>query len=362
MGIFNEFNKKEKPVFTGFHFGFGRGSTASTGDDAGGGDLSLSGGNVEYTLGNNKIHVFTSPGTLSNSSGSQIVAEYVLIAGGGGSAGDAGGGGGAGGVVSSIPGIMPVTRTPLTMNNGQSVTVTIGAGGPASGAGQPNSPAYPGGRAGGNGEDTLFAGPAGNSVRALGGGGGGQEGNTGPSNLPVNTSSGGRGGSGGGSRGGRPESNNSNGLDNQGNSGSEAVAPRSGVPGIGGGGGGGAGGAASSTVDGGVGIQLPPAFRDNTQPTAVKGDPGTYGGLPSAPTPGGWWFAGGGGGYTDSNYPIPGPAGGTYGQGGSGGGGKGANPPEPISPQPGQANTGGGAGGQGSGGSGIAFFLYPKLG
>ena len=316
------------------------------------------GGNVEYTYGTNRIHVFTSPGTLSNSSGSQIVAEYVLIAGGGGSAGDAGGGGGAGGVVSSIPGIMPVNRTPLTMNDGQSVTVTIGAGGPASGAGQPNSPAYPGGRQGGNGEDTFFTGPAGTSTRALGGGGGGAESNTGPSNLPVPQSSGGKGGSGGGSRGGRPESANTPGLDNQGHIGGRAVAPAL-TSGIGGAGGGGAGGDGAGSVNGGPGIQLPPAFRDDSQPTAVKGDPGTYGGLPAAPTPGGWWFAGGGGGYTDNNYPIPGPYGGPYGQGGSGGGGKGANPPYPISGQAGQANTGGGAGSQAAGGSGIAFFYYP---
>ena len=32
MGIFNEFNKKEKPVFTGLKFGFGSGGGAA--DDA----------------------------------------------------------------------------------------------------------------------------------------------------------------------------------------------------------------------------------------------------------------------------------------------------------------------------------------
>tara|TARA_Y100000361_G_scaffold129513_1_gene125029 strand:- start:2172 stop:3242 length:1071 start_codon:yes stop_codon:yes gene_type:complete len=342
-----------------YKYKFGRTGLDAVGAPPPGAPITATGGNVEYTLGTNKIHVFTSPGTLSNPSDNvQVVAEYVLIAGGGGSAGDAGGGGGAGGVVSSIPGIMPVTRTSLTMNAGQSVTVTIGAGGPAGGAGQPDSPAYPGGRAGGNGEDTFYTGPAGTSTRALGGGGGGAESNTGPSNLPVPQSSGGRGGSGGGSRGGRPESANSGGLDNQGSTGTRAVAPAL-TPGIGGGGGGGAGGAAGNSVNGGPGIQLPPAFRDDTQPTAVKGDPGTYGGLPAAPTPGGWWFAGGGGGYTDNNYPIAAPYGGPYGQGGSGGGGKGANPPYPISGQAGQANTGGGAGSQAAGGSGIAFFYYP---
>ena len=31
MGIFNEFNKKEKPVFTGSRFGFGAGGSTSAG-------------------------------------------------------------------------------------------------------------------------------------------------------------------------------------------------------------------------------------------------------------------------------------------------------------------------------------------
>ena len=352
--MLNRWFKKESPILGMLGMGGGIGSKLTIG---GGGPATATGGNVEYTLGTNKIHVFTSPGTLSVASGDQIVAEYVLIAGGGGSAGDAGGGGGAGGVVSSIPGIMPVTRTPLTMNAGETVTVTIGAGGPPGNAGQPNSPAYPGGRQGGNGEDTFYAGPAGNSVRALGGGAGGAESNTGPSNLPVPGSSGGRGGSGGGGRGGRPESSPSGGLDNQGSAGTKAVAPPM-TPGIGGGGGGGAGGAAQG-VDGGVGVQLPPAYRDDTQPSAVKGDPGTYGGA-TAPTPGGWWFAGGGGAWTTNDNAVPAPVGGPSGQGGSGGGGQGNNTPLPQSGQNGQANTGGGGGSDSNtGGSGIAFFAYP---
>ena len=49
--------------------------------------ITATGGDVEYTLGTNKIHVFTSPGTLSNPSDNvQIVLQkHVLIAGGGGS-------------------------------------------------------------------------------------------------------------------------------------------------------------------------------------------------------------------------------------------------------------------------------------
>ena len=101
-------------------------------------------------------------------------------------------------------------------------------------------------------------------------------------------------------------------------------------------------------------------FRDNSQPTAVKGDPGTYGGG-TAPTPGGWWFAGGGGAYTDDNYPISAPYGGPVGNGGVGGGGIGSNPPKPQSPTPGQANTGGGAGGGRPSGSGRFWYCFLLL-
>ena len=353
MGIFNEFFRKEKPVFTGYRFGFG---SASSEEESGGGGVTVSGGDVEYTYNGNKFHIFTSSGALSlDASPSPITFNYLLIGGGAGTAGDAGGGGGAGGVVTDIPGIMPVTRTSLSMDAGQSVTVTIGNGGPGGGAGQPDSPAYPGGQQGGNGYDTFFAGPGGNSVRALGGGAGGAEANTGPANLPVPASSGGRGGSGGGGRAGRPESSNSGGLDNQGTTGSRAVAPAL-TPGIAGGGGGGAGSSASSTVDGGIGIQLPTTFRNPSAPSAVKGDP-----APGAPSPGGWYFAGGGGGYTDSNYPVSSTYGGPLGIGGYGGGGQGNETRDPNhNATNGQANTGSGGGGGGaSGGSGIAFFYYP---
>jgi hypothetical protein len=319
----------------------------------------VTGGNAVYTVGTKKIHVFTSSGALSVTSALGSVAfEYVLIAGGGGTANDNSGGGGAGGVISNISGIMPVTRSALSMDQGQNVTVTIGNGGPIGNAGQPDSPAYPGGRAGGNGFDTLYAGPGGNSVRALGGGAGGQEGNPGPSNLPVPASSGGRGGSAGGARGGRSESAQVNGIDNQGGTGSKAVGI-GGVAGIGGGAGGGAGAGASDNIDGGIGIQLPTAFRDNSQPSAVKGDP-----APGAPSSGGWYFAGGGGARTDpgpGNTPTP--KGGPLPEGGHGGGGQGRNYQDaPNHPQtPGQANTGGGGGGGSggsTGGSGIAFFMY----
>ena len=348
---------KEKPILSLLGMGGGIGSKLVGG---GGGSLTVTGGDVEYEYNGNKFHIFTSSGALSldASPTGPITFNYVLIGGGGGG-GAAGGGGGAGGVISNIPGIMPVTRTPLSMDVGQSVTVTIGNGGPVTGAGQPNSPAYPGGQQGGNGYDTFFTGPGGTSTRALGGGGGGAEANVGPANLPVPASSGGRGGSGGGGRAGRNEASPSGGLDNQGNTGSEAAGSPQYPPGIAGGGGGGAGGPGTYgevNVDGGPGIQLPTTFRNPSAPAAVKGDP-----APGAPSPGGWYFAGGGGGYTDNVYPIPAPRGGPLGIGGYGGGGQGNEFRDPnFNATSGQANTGSGGGGDGApGGSGIAFFYYP---
>ena len=324
-------------------------------------NATVTGGNVIYTSGNYKIHVFTSSGALTVTGASRPVSfEYVLIAGGGGG-GSTSGGGGAGGVISTIPGIMPVSRSALSMDVGQNVTVTVGNGGPKDGgSGQPDSPAYPGGRSGSNGFDTYYAGPGGTGTRALGGGGAGQEGPTGPSNLPVPASSGGRGGSAGGARGGRSESAQVNGIDNQGGTGSRAVGI-SGVSGSGGGGGGGAGAGASNNIDGGIGIQLPAIFRDDSQPSAVKGDP-----APGAPSPGGWYFAGGGGSRVDPNQggATPAPYGGPTGTGGYGGGGPGNSSTDPnVNATAGQANTGGGGGGGNgpgeAGGSGIAFFYYP---
>ena len=47
--MFDKWHKKEKPVFTGYWFGFGAAAGSGADDDSGGG-ANLSGGNVEYTL------------------------------------------------------------------------------------------------------------------------------------------------------------------------------------------------------------------------------------------------------------------------------------------------------------------------
>ena len=63
MGIFNDFNKKEKPVFTGLKFGFGSGPTGPTGP-TGPSPFTASGGNAEDTSTRSgyTLHIFTNPG------------------------------------------------------------------------------------------------------------------------------------------------------------------------------------------------------------------------------------------------------------------------------------------------------------
>ena len=99
MGTFDEFNKKEKPVFTGSRFGFGAGAAAPLVLVF---LLWLSGG-TKYTYNSKTIHVFTS--TEPFICPKNITAEVFVVGGGGGGATDMAGGGGAGGVrnLSSVP-------------------------------------------------------------------------------------------------------------------------------------------------------------------------------------------------------------------------------------------------------------------
>ena len=83
--------------------------------------------------------MFTQSGDFTNTSGSPLTVDHLVVAGGGagGSGGGAGaGGGGAGGVRTSIPGLMPATDSQVTVSPGSpnKVTVTVGAGG----VGSPN--------------------------------------------------------------------------------------------------------------------------------------------------------------------------------------------------------------------------------
>ena len=274
MGIFNEFNKKEKPVFTGSRFGFGAASGPSAPPPE---PFSASGG-TKTTAGNYVYHDLANGNTFTILTGSTTEGKLLLIGGGGGGAyGGPGSGGQAGGGAGGV-----IIAPAVTLNT--PVSVSVGSGG-ADGEGQGNGD---GGLKGGN---SSF----GPNWVALGGGGGASP------NAAV--------GSGGGIYGGSPAAytqsddptipadSKTYGYGNDGGAGS-------GPPNFGGGGGGGAGGAGTSASP-------------NGSPAATGGA-----GLPTAPIP--WlngtpffsptsqFFAGGGGGAGRRN---------TSSNGGSGGGG-----------------------------------------
>jgi hypothetical protein len=276
-------------------------------------NLVATGGTITC-CGDYRIHTFTGPGTFAVSRVSDIAAEntvsYLVVAGGGGGGTGCGTGGGGGGgfrefrapvsgcyAVSPLNGATPITVTATTY------PITVGAGGVASG----------------NGNPSTFS-----VTTSTGGGAGGPFGTTG-----------GNGGSGGGG-GGR--SNTAGGSGNtpptsppQGNGGGNA-APSSSPPTIdAGGAGGGAGGSGPSASDntareGGVGVL-----------TSITGSSTAY--------------AGGGGGSAESLNHGGGSPCGTGGAGGTPGG------------TPGASNTGGGGGGShgcagATGGSGVVIIRY----
>ena len=283
--------------------------------------VTATGGTIT-TVGNDKIHTFTSPGTFAISQISGVAANnqlsYLVVAGGGGSGG---GGGGGGGFRENKSPVNPYTASPLEGSPDIAATIasfpiTVGAGG----AKKPTVP-YPG--PGNNGSPSVFS-----TITSAGGGGaGGFE-------TPGNS-----GGSGGGATSG--------GCKTGGNGNTPPVSPPQGNPGgatSGGGsdaGGGGAGG--SGGAGGGGGAPYPGGAGGahiNTSITNVDTE-----------------YSGGGGGGSSSS-----------GAGGTGGGG-GAQPGKSPSQSGGSgtANTGGGAGGDRSspnctsgqvGGSGIVVIRY----
>ena len=355
MGIFNEFNKKEKPVFTGSRFGFGSGGGAAGGDapsylDSAG--ITASGGTETLTPGDGyKYHFFGSGGptpfNVTGVTGTGYV-EYVVIAGGGGGGSDGGGGGGAGGFRTNAgilnylqngSGAHPLSglTTPyLITATVQNYTFEVGAGG-SRGSGNEDTGSQ------GN-PSTAFG------IASTGGGAGVGWGGNAPGAQPVN----------GGSGGGRGSNSNDPGASSypyhpvtyrQGNS--PPVTPPQGNPGGGGGnssgyraGGGGGAGAAGSDggpSSGGAGGNGVPVSEFTIPPS--YGTPG--------PAPGRWFAGGGGGGMSPSGQPTaPGGAGG----GGAAPGGAGTQ---------GTDGTGGGGGGGyendgdgGNGGSGIIIVRY----
>ena len=167
MSIFNEFFKKEKPVFTGITrgmggFGFG-GATGGAGGGLAAPNVNASGGTKvphNDSPDGRTYHIFTSPGPFNVTSAGGETIEVLLIGGGGGgqNGGDsAGGGGGAGGLVyrHSVP-ISDGTPYPISVggggpgtNNGSNTTgFSLTALGGGAGCGRGNNHAQPGGNGG----------------------------------------------------------------------------------------------------------------------------------------------------------------------------------------------------------------------
>jgi len=315
--------------------------------------ISASGG-TETTIGDFKVHAFTSPGTFTvssvgNSAGGGENIETMIVAGGGGAGFDRAGGAGAGGMV-----LTPTCGIPISA---QAYPIAIGGGG----AGIPSS-LGPGAHAGCNGTNST-----GFSLTAIGGGGTSRGGNA----RPVAEVTGEPGGSGGGGGAGcgaigpggpatQPTQAGNSGSFGKGFAGGNASPAGSQT-----GGGGGAGGVGVNAVSntssgpGGPGFDVSPRFGTAPQPFYQANNPA------NGPSAGGIFAGGGGGGASGPAGPSSG------GSGGPGGGGFGGNSPINTGNATGKnglTNTGGGGGGSsnvspspysgGNGGSGIVLIRY----
>ena len=352
MGIFNEFNKKEKPVFTGITRGIGGFAFGTSGLTVSS-EFAASGGQItpgSATANGYTYHVFdqaNSPETFQvTDAGDNVGYIEVLIVGGGGGGADRGGGGGAGGVTYKTYQITAAATMP----------VSVGAGG--AGGGSSNDD-------GDTGSNTVFVNPLEpETVTMGGGGGGGGGGRAGLSN--TNGSSGGRGrdGNGGpaaapdtrfGYPGGAASSDNNNGAGGGGGAtgaGTRGCGPltASEGPGIGG----------AGAVYPGFGGPLisPPGSPNPRVPAPVR----------TAITSAGFYGAGGGGGSGGSSADPTA----SFSRMGIGGIGQRIDDAGP-GPQPGidaidLTGSGGGGGGDGSpghggtGGDGVVIVRYRKRG
>jgi len=344
MSIFNEFNKKEKPVFTGLKFGFGSGGGGSSGLTGGSGGVKFSDSTYTYHIFvQGDTSDFTANVTISN-------CHVVCVGGGGGGANGQGGGGGGSSVGHYVDGTLPAGTYP----------VSIGSGG----ATAPNSPPYS--VSGSKGGDSTFGGTT------VYGGGGGLRNNYGYEGNPSQPGLGGNAGGGGGgslfgnlaadgvvtSQPGGPLGFTIYG----GNNGAPAAQQGDGS----GGGGGGAGGASpgpsqprgGTASPGGAGKAIPQFPGPGIYPIMPSPLQSTLGtAWRDALGPTGLFGGGGGGGDDNSN------SGG--GAGGPGGGGHGGD--DNNTPKGGVDGTGGGAGDRGQpsdpgnpgGGDGIVIVRYP---
>ena len=305
------------------------------------------GGAISF-YGSKTIHTFTSSGSFTNTSGSPLTVDHIIVAGGGSGGGQRGGGGGAGGVRTSIPGLMPATvDSQVTVSPGAPNAVSVQVGGGAAAASGP----FPGGVRGANGTPSYFGTP----LTAPGGGGGGGDSTPTAPGLAGGSGGGGAGYNGVAAGGASPHSD----PDRFGYPGGTAsfTGPRYGAGGGGGAGGAGSNGGGSDAGDGGVGKQLPPAFRDPQSSVGAPGPSGTY-----------WIAGGGGGGIYNAGAPNKGLGGGPGGP--YAGGGDGAPGSPGVAGGSGLENTGGGGGGGsngdasyynrgGHGGSGLVLIAYP---
>ena len=312
---------------------FGAGSASGFGAGRGGSDwvsgMTATGGNAIYTIGDYKVHKFTSPGTFTVSAlgcgsgcgtGGNIV-DYI-ISGGGGSGSRTGGGGGAGGMRFSqfftcapcravcAGGTVSATSYPIVIGAGGG---SVNSDGSIGNPGNPSSFLSLTSTAGGAASNFAYsnpAGPGGSGGGTAHGGGSGGTGNT----PPVSPSQGFPGGTSaaaycGGGGGGAAEA------------GGVPADPAKGV--------------------GGNGLFWP----TDALCGASAGEAG----------PAGFYFSGGGGGTTNPCSPA-----GSSREGGLGGGGNGGLFPCTS----GTANTGGGGGGRlncgtnANGGSGIVLIRY----
>jgi hypothetical protein len=353
MGIFNEFNKKEKPVFTGSRFGFGSGGGG--GGPAGTLKIQGTGGTIiTDTAGDRIIHYITNP--AHNFTADATISDARIVVVGGGAAGGAehGGGGGAGKVV--------YTASDYTIQAGTH-PISLGAGASFNG---PSGPGNDGQKSrGGDGSTTTFTVNS-TPIQAIGGGGGGTYNNN--KDGKAGGSSGGGGapnGGGGAVTANPPIPGDFTAVGYSGGGGSDNNPAQ--LAGGGGGGGGGAGenGGGSAGGDGGAGFTLPWFTPDVGVAGKVAG-------------------GGGGAGYQEANSPnspnalaganVPTVEGGA-GRGGFGpeDGGLSMNPFFGNGPGGGEnatAGTGSGGGGSrnntpgggGAGGSGCVIISYgPSL-
>lgn len=304
--------------------------------------VAATGGTVA-TVGDYKIHSFTSSSnfvvsSVGNSAGSNSV-DYLVVGAGGGGGNSNGGGGGAGGF----------RMAPDFSVSAQTYPITIGAGG----AGQPSSGPADSGPGAAQGSSSVFS-----TITSAGGGLGGSGKGSGPYGVGGNGGSGGGGGT----------NNQANGSGNtppvspaQGTDGGYGAGPGTSYSQAGGGGGG-AGQVGGShkpgggPAYGGDGSPATPVFGSAPQPFYIAN--GSDAGVSATGI-----FAGGGGGGrygpTSPNKGLP-----SGEPGGDGGGGHGTDGPE--TGHAGIGNTGGGGGGGGynppaaggTGGSGIVLIRY----